>query len=74
MSAARAAQLLEEGCDFVLIGRPGILQRDFPLRVRADPLHESPQLPVTAEYLRRGGLSERFIQHMRGWPQFVSRT
>ena len=73
MSAQRAAELLDEGCDFVLIGRAGILQRDFPLRVKADPMYDSPTLPVTAEYLRTGGLSERFINHMRGWPNFVQR-
>ncbi|MGF6771494.1 2,4-dienoyl-CoA reductase-like NADH-dependent reductase (Old Yellow Enzyme family) [Paraburkholderia sp. GAS199] len=72
MSARRAAQLLDEGCDFVLIGRAGILQRDFPLQVKANPFYDSPKLPVTAEYLRMGGLSERFINHMRGWPNFVS--
>jgi 2,4-dienoyl-CoA reductase-like NADH-dependent reductase (Old Yellow Enzyme family) len=71
MSAQRAAQLLEEGCDFVLIGRAGILQRDFPLQVKANPRYDSPQTPVTAQFLRSGGLSERFINHMRGWPQFV---
>lgn len=71
MGAQRAAQLLDEGCDFVLIGRAGILQSDFPLQVRDNPLYDSPRLPVTADYLRRGGLSERFINHMRGWPQFV---
>lgn len=71
MSAQRCAQLLEEGCDFVLIGRAGILERDFPLRVKANPLHESPALPVTADFLRQGGLSERFIDHMRGWESFV---
>ena len=71
MSAQRAAQLLDEGCDFVLIGRAGILKSDFPLQVLDNPMYESPALPVTAEYLRKGGLSERFINHMRGWPQFV---
>ncbi|HWV30725.1 MAG TPA: NADH:flavin oxidoreductase [Dyadobacter sp.] len=71
MSAHRAARLLDEGCDFVLIARAGILQRDFPLQVMADPRYESPTLPVTAAYLRRGGLSERFINHLRGWPSFV---
>ncbi|NUU03145.1 NADH:flavin oxidoreductase [Herbaspirillum robiniae] len=71
MGAQRAAQLLEEGCDFVLIGRAGILKRDFPLQVMANPWYDSPPLPVTAGYLRRGGLSERFITHMRGWPAFV---
>ncbi|MDA9529050.1 NADH:flavin oxidoreductase [Bradyrhizobium sp. CCBAU 25338] len=71
MSAQRAAQVLDEGCDFVLIGRAGILRRDFPLQVMTDDQYESPRLPVTAQYLRTGGLSERFIDHMRGWPAFV---
>lgn len=71
MSAQRAAALLDEGCDFVLIARAGILQRDFPLQVRANPMYDSPQLPVTADFLRRGGLSERFIDTMRGWQTFV---
>lgn len=72
MSAQRAAQLLDEGCDFVLVGRAGILRRDFPLQVMADPLYDSPALPVTADYLRTGGLSERFIDHLRGWEAFVT--
>ena len=71
MSAQRAGELLEEGCDFVLIARAGILQRDFPMQVKANPLYNSPQLPVTADFLREGGLSERFIETMRGWQTFV---
>ena len=70
-SGKRAAELLDEGCDFVLIARAGILQRDFPLQVKANPLYDSPKLPVTADYLRQGGLSERFIETMRGWQTFV---
>ena len=71
MSAKRAGELLDEGCDFVLIARAGILQRDFPLQVKANPTYDSPRLPVPAEYLRERGLSERFIDHMRGWQTFV---
>ncbi|KAB1231357.1 NADH:flavin oxidoreductase [Chryseobacterium viscerum] len=71
MSAQRAGELLDEGCDFVLIARAGILQRDFPLQVQANPLYDSPTLPVTADFLRKGGLSERFIETMRGWQTFV---
>jgi 2,4-dienoyl-CoA reductase-like NADH-dependent reductase (Old Yellow Enzyme family) len=71
MSAQRAAALLDEGCDFVVIGRAGILRRDFPLQVQANPGYESPTMPVTAGYLRQGGLSERFINHLRGWQTIV---
>ncbi|RFZ94872.1 NADH:flavin oxidoreductase [Mucilaginibacter conchicola] len=70
-SGRRAAELLDEGCDFVLIARAGILQRDFPMQVKANPMYQSPEMPVTADYLRRGGLSERFITTMRGWQTFV---
>jgi 2,4-dienoyl-CoA reductase-like NADH-dependent reductase (Old Yellow Enzyme family) len=70
-SGQRAAELLDEGCDFVLIARAGILKRDFPLQVKANPMYQSPEMPVTAEYLRQGGLSERFITTMRGWQTFV---
>lgn len=71
MSAQRCGQLLDEGCDFVLIGRASILQRDFPLQVQANPQFDCPRMPVPAGYLREGGLSERFINHMRGWQTFV---
>ncbi|WP_217604452.1 NADH:flavin oxidoreductase [Chitinophaga sp. GbtcB8] len=70
-SGQRAAELLDEGCDFVLIARAGIIQRDFPLQVKANPMYHSPKLPVMAEYLRQGGLSERFINHLRGWQTIV---
>lgn len=70
-SAQRAAEVLDEGCDFVLVGRAGILHRDCPLRIKADHDYETPKIPVTANFLREGGLSERFVNHMRGWPYFV---
>lgn len=71
MTAQRAGELLEEGCDFVLIARAGILQRDFPVQVKANPQYISPNMPVKAQYLRDGGLSERFINHLRGWQTIV---
>jgi 2,4-dienoyl-CoA reductase-like NADH-dependent reductase (Old Yellow Enzyme family) len=70
-SARRARELLAEGVDFVLIGRAAILRRDFPHRVASYPSYESPRLPVTAQFLREGGLSARFVQHMRRWPYFL---
>lgn len=71
MTAERCAELLEEGCDFLLIARAGILQMDFPLQVKANPEYTSVKMPVTAQYLREGGLSERFINHLRGWQTIV---
>lgn len=70
-SAQRCSELLDEGCDLVMIGRAGILERDFPMRVKANPDHRSPTFPVSADFLRAGGLSERFVTHLRGWPYFL---
>lgn len=39
--------------------------------MKANPRYDSAQLPVTAQYLRTGGLSERFINYVSGWPSFV---
>jgi 2,4-dienoyl-CoA reductase-like NADH-dependent reductase (Old Yellow Enzyme family) len=71
-SAKRCAELLEEGCDFVLIGRAAVLRADFPEMVRQDPAYVSPDLPVSEEYLRKQGLSRAFIGYMRNWDGFVA--
>ena len=73
MGAKRAAELLDEGCDFVLIGRAAILHADFPRRVALDPTYASPQLPVSEAFLRSEGLSPPFINYMRtAWPNFIA--
>lgn len=73
MTAKRAAELLEEGCDFVVVGRAAILQSDFPMRALADPGYEAPCLPVSKAYLEGQGLSPPFIEYMRStWPNFVA--
>jgi 2,4-dienoyl-CoA reductase-like NADH-dependent reductase (Old Yellow Enzyme family) len=64
MGGERVAELLDEGCDFVLIGRGAILQPDFPEQVRRDPAFTARAAPVSAEFLRANGLSEPFIHHM----------
>jgi 2,4-dienoyl-CoA reductase-like NADH-dependent reductase (Old Yellow Enzyme family) len=73
MTPAVAAELLEAGADFVLIGRAAILHHDFPGRVRLDPAFEPVGLPVTADYLANEGLGARFIRYMRTWEEFVVR-
>jgi 2,4-dienoyl-CoA reductase-like NADH-dependent reductase (Old Yellow Enzyme family) len=69
-SPAIAAEMLEKGADFVLIGRAAILHHDFPERAR-DPAFTPVALPVTAEYLANEGLSPTFVQYMSAWPGFV---
>ena len=72
MGAQTAARLLEDGCDFAVIGRGAILRHDFPERVRADENFTSPALPVTADHLRAEGLSDTFVHYMRNWKGFVA--
>ncbi len=62
---------LDQGCDFVLIGRGAILHHDFPDQIRADGDFHTVSLPVTADYLRGQGLGENFLTYMSGWKGFV---
>ncbi|WP_231733241.1 MULTISPECIES: NADH:flavin oxidoreductase [unclassified Phenylobacterium] len=69
-SPAIASTMLENGADYVLIGRAAILHHDFPERAR-DPGFTPAALPVTAEYLANEGLGPAFVQYMSTWPGFV---
>jgi 2,4-dienoyl-CoA reductase-like NADH-dependent reductase (Old Yellow Enzyme family) len=68
---AIASQMLDEGADYVLIGRAAILHHDFPERARRDPDFAPIALPVTAEYLANEGLGPTFVKYMSTWPGFV---
>jgi 2,4-dienoyl-CoA reductase-like NADH-dependent reductase (Old Yellow Enzyme family) len=74
MSARDALSVLEQGCDYVLIGRGAILRHDFPERVRRDANYESPAIPVPAQYLRDEGLGAAFIAYMSGWGYVTPET
>ena len=73
MDAATAVSVLEAGCDFVVIGRGAILRHDFPERVRRDAAYTSPPLPVPEAWLNAQGLSTRFVDYMRAWPNYVAK-
>ena len=72
MTPADAAWCLEEGCDFVLIGRGAILHHDWPKLAAADGNFRPISLPVTREHLHREGLSDRFVTYMGAWKGFVA--
>jgi len=74
MSPRVAAELLETGADFVLIGRAAILHHDFAARALADPDFEPAPLPVTADYLADQGLGARFLRYMATWDGFVAKA
>ena len=71
-SAAEARAALDQGCDFVMLGRAGILRHDAPNRILVDAGYTSPELPVTADHLRAEGLGEAFVKYMSGWKGFVA--
>tara|TARA_Y100001934_G_scaffold262631_1_gene337318 strand:- start:9032 stop:10141 length:1110 start_codon:yes stop_codon:yes gene_type:complete len=71
-TAESVRRALEEGADFVLLGRAAILHHDFPMRMQHKPDFESTALPVTAEYLRNEGLGEAFVEYMSTWRGFVA--
>ena len=63
--------ILQAGVDFVTIGRSGILHHDFPKKDIENPDFEPEKNPVSKQYLNSEGLSEKFIDYMRRWPDFV---
>lgn len=64
--------VMNEGIDFVSIGKAGILHHDFPKQVIADPAFEMNTLPVSRDYLQSEGLGDKFIDYMSRWEGFVS--
>ena len=64
-------KILENGVDFVTIGRSAILHHDFPVKVIENPDFFPSETPVSKAYLRRQGLSDNFIGYMNRWPNFV---
>jgi 2,4-dienoyl-CoA reductase-like NADH-dependent reductase (Old Yellow Enzyme family) len=66
-----ALKTLEQGADFIILGRAAILHHDYPMQVHDNPQFEPVSLPVTREYLRKQGLGESFVKYMSGWAGFV---
>lgn len=71
MDAAAASSVIEAGCDFVIIGRAGILRHDFPLRVMSDSNYQSPPLPVSVQHLRSEGVTDKFIAYLQTFAGLV---
>ncbi|MEX3957380.1 NADH:flavin oxidoreductase [Trinickia sp. EG282A] len=72
MSAALAASVIEAGCDFVTIGRAGILRHDFPEQVRRNPEYDSPSQPIAVQHLQDQGVGQEFIAYLRTFPGLVA--
>jgi 2,4-dienoyl-CoA reductase-like NADH-dependent reductase (Old Yellow Enzyme family) len=72
MDGETAQWLLEQGCDFALIGRAAILEHDFADKLQSNHNHRSPALPVTASHLTQEGVSQAFQDYLSGWPNFIA--
>lgn len=72
MTAEDVRVCLEEGMDFVLLGRAAILHHDFPRKAEADAAFRPVPLPVSRAYLEGEGLSPVFVAYMNGWKGFVA--
>ena len=70
-SAAIAAEMLDRGADYVLIGRAAIVHHDFPEKAR-DPAFTQTPIPVSAEHLANEGVSPTFIEYLRNTFRMVA--
>ena len=69
----QAEATLAAGADWIMLGRAAMLQHDFPNRYKADPSFTPVSMPVTREYLKQEGLSEKFLAYVQSrWPEFFA--
>ncbi|MDF1692363.1 MAG: NADH:flavin oxidoreductase [Zhongshania sp.] len=62
----------EQGLDFSLLGRAGILHHNYPQLLRDNANFVPNRTPVSREYLLAEGLSEKFLDYINGmWPDFI---
>jgi 2,4-dienoyl-CoA reductase-like NADH-dependent reductase (Old Yellow Enzyme family) len=71
MTPDDARRCLEQGMDYVLLGRAAILHHDYPRLLAADAAFTPIRTPVTAEHLAAEGLSPTFVKYMQSWKGFV---
>lgn len=72
MTPDDAQACLDQGMDFVLLGRAAILHHDYPQKLAADPTFTPIRTPVTPEHLRAEGLGPAFVKYMQTWKGFVA--
>ena len=67
-----AETIIAQGVDWIMLGRAAILHHNFPNLHLADADFIPVQLPVTKSHLHNEGLSNKFVEYMRGWDGFIS--
>ncbi|MDG1480772.1 MAG: NADH:flavin oxidoreductase [Myxococcota bacterium] len=68
----QAAEIQEQGADFIAMARVAIAHPDWPRRAQADPEYSPSRPPYTPQVLAEAGLSDVFIDYMRRWAGFVT--
>ena len=72
---AQVERALDEGLDWVMLGRAGIFNHDFPDRYRENSAWQPTPTPVTRQHLLQEGLSERFVSYYNSnWPRDIVQT
>ncbi len=67
-----AERAMASSVDFIILGRAAILHHDFPQQLQRNPGFVPVEPPVSVEYLKQEGLTDRFVDYMRNWPGFVA--
>lgn len=68
-----AEATIAAGADWIMLGRAAMLQHDFPNRYEADPSFKPVKMPVTRQYLKNEGISEKFQAYIQPrWPEFFA--
>jgi 2,4-dienoyl-CoA reductase-like NADH-dependent reductase (Old Yellow Enzyme family) len=62
---------IEQGVDWVMLGRAGILHHNYPNLLKEDKNFRPIDLPVSESHLLDEGLSPTFVEYMKVWKGFV---
>ncbi len=73
-TADLARQCIDEGFDYIALGRAAILHHDFPKRCTEQRDFAARAFPVTREYLRSEGVGDRFADYLAGWKGLVAES
>ena len=68
-----AVWCLEQGADFIALGKMGILHHDYPEKLKKDKKFRPVTPPVSEAYLREQGLGPKFINYMGRWDGFIKK-
>ena len=66
-----AEKVISNGVDWVMLGKAAILHHDFPSLYKENSKFIPVELPVSYEYLKKQGLSDKFVNYMSNWKGFV---